>query len=173
MTFLLVSASTLNTLYLFSRTRLYQLNLASDPVSSPHAAFVPRQSPTAQPPAHPSLFISLLKGLWRAFIVSIRFLFNLAPPKDRQTGVTAGVERVQQLEVWTPGELELVLFAIYSPVHALLWMALTSANWMLLGVVMGVVGMQLRALTRSYEALLKDKAIIAREVMHEYDEKVC
>ncbi|KAJ2981492.1 hypothetical protein NUW54_g10867 [Trametes sanguinea] len=28
-----------------------------------------------------------------------------------------------------------------------------------------------RALSRSYEALLKDKAIIAAEVLHEYDEK--
>lgn len=31
---------------------------------------------------------------------------------------------------------------------------------------------QSRALVRSYEALLKDRAIIAAEVMHEYDEKV-
>ena len=32
--------------------------------------------------------------------------------------------------------------------------------------------LQSRALTRAYEALLKDRAIIAAEVMHEYDEKV-
>lgn len=31
---------------------------------------------------------------------------------------------------------------------------------------------QLRAMCRSYEALLKDKAIIYSEVMHEYDHKV-
>lgn len=28
-------------------------------------------------------------------------------------------------------------------------------------------------LVNSYEGLIKDKAIIAAEVMHEYDEKVC
>ncbi|CDO72912.1 hypothetical protein BN946_scf185002.g97 [Trametes cinnabarina] len=68
MTFLLISASVLNALVLFTRTRTYYLNLAHEPVSSPHASFT-------------------------------------------------------------------------------------------------------RALYRSYEALLKDKAIIAAEVLHEYDEK--
>ncbi|KAH8106834.1 hypothetical protein BXZ70DRAFT_252616 [Cristinia sonorae] len=172
MTFLLITASILNTLYLFSRTRLYQLNLATDPVASPHAAFVSRQSPTHQPAPSSPLFITLLKSFWRAFVVSVRFLLNLSPPKDRQTSANgAGHEKVQQLEMWMPGDLEMTLFAIYSPVHALLWMALTGANWMLMGIIMGVVGMQLQALTRSYEALIKDKAIIAKEVLHEYDEK--
>ena len=31
---------------------------------------------------------------------------------------------------------------------------------------------QIRAMNRSYEALLKDRSIIAAEVLHEYDEKV-
>jgi hypothetical protein len=31
----------------------------------------------------------------------------------------------------------------------------------------------MRALTRSYEVLVKDKEIIAAEVMHEYNEGVC
>jgi len=65
----------------------------------------------------------------------------------------------------------MTLFGIYSPVHSFLWMATTSANWMWMGFVMAVVSFQLRALIRSYEALLKDKAIIAAEVLHEYDEK--
>ncbi|THH27507.1 hypothetical protein EUX98_g6696 [Antrodiella citrinella] len=172
LTFLLISAATLNTMYLFSRTRLYQLNLAKDPVSSPHAAFVSRESPNHVPPPSTPIYISVFKHAWRAFVVSVRFLLNLSPPKDRQVSSNgAGVEKVQQLEVWTPGELEMALFAIYSPVHSLLWMALTGGNWMLIGLIMGVVGMQTQALTRSYEALLKDRNILAKEVMHEYDEK--
>lgn len=143
MTFILISASVLNTLYLFSRTRLYQLNLATDPVASPHAAFVPRYTPSNDALPSTPLYISIFIHLWRAFVVSIRFLLNLSPPKDRQRSRNgAGEEKVQQLEVWTPGELEMGLFAIYSPVHALLWLALTGANWMLMGFIMGIVGMQ-------------------------------
>ena len=81
-------------------------------------------------------------------------------------------ERIQQLEVWSPGPLESNLFAIYSPVHALLWTAWTSANWMLLFCIMVAVSVQLSMTTRAYDALIKDKAIIAAEVLHEYDEKV-
>jgi hypothetical protein len=53
-------------------------------------------------------------------------------------------EQVQQLEVWTPGEFETTLFMIYSPVHAWMWMALTSTNWILMGVIMALVGLQVR-----------------------------
>jgi len=80
------------------------------------------------------------------------------------------MSKVQQLEVWVPGKLETMLFCVYSPVHPLLWMATTSGNWMLMLVMMAGVGVQMRTLTRSYEALVKDKEIIAAEVMHEYNE---
>lgn len=53
---------------------------------------------------------------------------------------------MQQLQVWTPGELEMVLFAIYSPVHALLWMAFTSANWIIMAAIMGVTSMHVSTL---------------------------
>jgi hypothetical protein len=77
-----------------------------------------------------------------------------------------------QLEIWNPGPLELTLFAVYSPVHALLWMATTASNWMLTFGAMAGTGAMAYALAGSFEALLKDRAIIAAEVMHEYDEKV-
>lgn len=64
------------------------------------------------------------------------------------------------------------VLAIYSPAHALLWMCTTGTNWVIMGVVMGLVGMQMRVLVKMYENLVRDKAIIAAEVMHEYDEKV-
>ncbi|TBU65603.1 hypothetical protein BD310DRAFT_911677 [Dichomitus squalens] len=188
-TIILVSATVLNTLYLFTRTRTYYLNLANEPVSSPHASFIKRPrgpSRTSSSSPNPndddpfqkrsvpslawSLFVSVLKALWRFLVVSARFLLNLSPPKTRPPQPWEEDERVQALEVWTPGELEMALFGIYSPVHALLWMATTSANWILMFFVMFIVGAQSRALARSYEALLKDRAIIAAEVMHEYNE---
>ncbi|KZT70117.1 hypothetical protein DAEQUDRAFT_689622 [Daedalea quercina L-15889] len=179
---LLFAAAILNTLYFFTRTRLYQLTLATDPVSSPHATFVSRprtmRTPTdneaKKPPSRvgPVLW-AVLGHLWRGFVVSVRFLLNLSPPKDRQKIISSSddTERIQQLEVWSPGPLESRLFAIYSPVHALLWTAWTSANWMLIFCVMFTVSMQLNVMTRAYDALIKDKAIIAAEVLHEYDEK--
>lgn len=42
---------------------------------------------------------------------------------------------------------------------------------MLLFCIMAAVSVQLNMTTRAYEALIKDKAIIAAEVLHEYDEK--
>ena len=56
------------------------------------------------------------------------------------------MDKVQQLEVWTPGELEMFLFSVYSPVHALLWMATNSTNWMMMLVVMFLTGVQVSIL---------------------------
>ncbi|KAL6305348.1 hypothetical protein BKA93DRAFT_731179 [Sparassis latifolia] len=184
-TALLFAVAILNTMYLFTRTRLYQLNLATEPVSSPHATFVERPRVVRAHddddddfgPAKPtsarfmSFFSSAFWSLWRAFVISVRFLLNFSPSTDRTPARRRRAERLQQLEVWAPGELENVLFAIYSPVHALLWTAVSSANWMRMLIVMAVVSAQLRAVTYSYEALLKDRTIIAAEVLHEYDEK--
>ncbi|OCH85309.1 hypothetical protein OBBRIDRAFT_798308 [Obba rivulosa] len=178
MTALLLGASVLNALYLFSRRRTYQLNLAPDPVASPNAKFVSRTDSPAPSDAHElptrrrlsALLLALLGALWRALVASVRFLLNIAPPVEKLAAARMDA-KVQALEVWTPGEMELSLFTIYSPVHALLWLVLTSANWMLVAFVMLGMGMQMRALMRAYTELMKDKAIIAAEVMHEYDEK--
>ncbi|THG99656.1 hypothetical protein EW026_g2757 [Hermanssonia centrifuga] len=169
-TILLVFGSLGNAFYLFTRTRVYQLALATDPVSSPNAKFVHRER-TPEPQPKRSTFMLIIRHLWHAFAISVRFLLNLSPPKNQETRGRRGGEVVQTLEVWTPGDLEMMLFSVYSPVHAWLWMALTSANWILMCLIMALVGVQTRALTRSFEALVKDKAILASEVMHEYDQK--
>lgn len=134
-----------NAFYFFTRTRLYQLNMASDPVSSPHAKFVRRESspPPPPPPRRGAIIFSILHNLWRGFAVSVRFLLNMSPPKDRQMASTR-YEKVQQLEVWTPEELPMMLLAIYSPVHAWLWLAFSSANWILMFIGMFFVGAQVR-----------------------------
>ncbi|KAI0341814.1 hypothetical protein BDW22DRAFT_1396666 [Trametopsis cervina] len=174
MSLLIIATAVVNAFYLFTRTRLYQLTLATDPVSSPHAKFVAReQTPHKEtiPLSRGALSLRIMAHLWHAFLVSLRFLLNMTPPKDKQIVRNGNTDRVQQLQVWTPGELEMALFSIYSPVHALLWMAFTSSNWIIMTIVMGVVSMQIRALIKSFKALEKDRAIISAEVMHEYDEK--
>lgn len=143
MTIVLFGCALLNLMRLFTQTKLYYLTLAAEPVSSPHAAFVRRPRSPSPTPTTPrtvlSIIFTILSALWHALVVSIRFLFNLSPPKDRETEATARFERVQQLEVWEPGKVEMELFAIYSPVHAVLWMGTGSSNWMLmLGAMVGV-----------------------------------
>ena len=156
MTIILVSASVLNTLYLFTHTKTYHLTLASDPVSSPHASFIKRPrtphrtSSDDLAPQRSALSILYAFALacgaaaWRGLVVSTRFLLNLSPPKAKPPKPWEEDERVQALEVWTPGELEMALFGIYSPVHALLWMATTGANWILMFFIMFIVGVQVR-----------------------------
>ncbi|KAJ6630811.1 hypothetical protein B0H10DRAFT_1773890 [Mycena sp. CBHHK59/15] len=168
MTIFIFATTILNTIYLFSRIKLYRLHLRPDPVSSPNAKFVSAQL-DFQPLEPPPLTTRIRTSLWFGFSTSWRFLLGMKPPvfPTLPPGKTA---RVQQLEVWTPGELEMMLFNVYSPVHALLWMATGSSNWMLMLLIMGCVGAQANAMTHSYKALLKDKEIIAAEVLHEYNQ---
>lgn len=168
MTILLFVAAVLNAVYLFTRIKLYRLHLRPDPVSSPNAKFVAAQL-DFQPLEPPPLKARIAKSLWYGFSASWRFLLGMAPPKvsSLPPGKTA---RVQQLEVWTPGELEMMLFNVYSPAHVFLWMATGSSNWILMLFIMGLVGVQANAMTHSYKALLKDKEIIAAEVFNEYNQ---
>ena len=107
MSVLVVSVAILNTFYLFTRTRTYQLSLASEPVSSPHASFVKRPPGFARNPNAPgsddrdpfaspsfsslarSFFGSVLRTLWRFLVASVRFLLNLSPPRTRPSRATS------------------------------------------------------------------------------------
>ncbi|KAE9396018.1 hypothetical protein BT96DRAFT_922378 [Gymnopus androsaceus JB14] len=169
MTLLLFATSLANSIYAFTRIKLYRLYRRTDPVSSPNAKFVSNQDLDFDTLEPPSLAVRLRAGFWHAFIAFWRFLLGLKPSKAT-TPPTRKSTRVQQLEIWTPGELEMMLFSIYSPAHALLWMATNSSNWIIMLVVMGIVGVQLNALTQSYKLLVKDKEILHAEVMNEYNE---
>lgn len=187
-TCILLIGSTLNALHLFSQTRTYQLHRRSraDPVNSAHTTFVPSPRRDTQVDSGVGvprstfagriggLLRYMLRVLWRIVVSVVRFLLglSLASPSTSSPPQGAPAEAVQQLEIWTPGELERTLLGVYSPVHALLWMCTGSTNWVLMCVVMCVVGVQTGTLIEAYEGLVKDKAILAAEVMHEYNEGV-
>jgi hypothetical protein len=136
MTCLLIIAASLNTLFLFTHTKLYHLHLQPDPVSSPHARFV------SAPTDSPSLSTRLRTHTWSAFIGFWRFLLGLTPSSPGSS--VYGGRRVQELEVWTPGEVELMLFCVYSPIHVFLWMLWNSGNWIMMAAVMVAVSFQVR-----------------------------
>ncbi|KAI5122965.1 hypothetical protein M0805_006844 [Coniferiporia weirii] len=167
LTCVLILSSFFNAFRLFSRVKVYSLHHRPDLVNSPRASFVSTQLDLS-PAEAPSTFYRVFSWLAHQFSVSWRFLFNFKPPAPRVIE-GARFERVQQLNVWLPGELELHLFTVFSPAHAFLWMGTTGANWIVMFTIMAIVGLQTHLLMSSYEGLLKDKAIIAAEVMHEYD----
>ena len=44
--------------------------------------------------------------------------------------------------IWCPSEFEFTLFCAYSPVHTLLWMVMSSANWIATIIIMVVLSKQ-------------------------------
>ncbi|KAL0581735.1 hypothetical protein V5O48_000317 [Marasmius crinis-equi] len=168
MTILLLAASIMNAIYAFTRIKLYRLHQKADPVSSPNAKFVSADL-DFEPLEPPPLMARLRSGLWHGFLSFWRFLLGMKTPQSNT--VPRKSSRVQQLEVWTPGELELTLFTIYSPAHSLLWIGTGSSNWIVMLVLMGVFGLQLNMTIKYYTHLIKDKEILAAEVMSEYNER--
>ena len=146
MTALLFCASLFTAFRLFSSIKLYNLHLRQNLVNSPSAEFVSTELDFT-PLEAPSLAWRLFSWLRYHFSVSWRFLLNFKPPV-RRSSPGARVERVQQLRVWAPGELELHLCAVYSPAHALLWTVTNGANWIIMFAIMAAVGLQVW--TRSF-----------------------
>jgi len=70
------------------------------------------------------------------------------------------VGRKTTLTIWSPNEFELHLLCVYSPAHALMWMVTSSANWMLMVVIMALLSKQLYVLGEAYYALVSDKQIV-------------
>lgn len=52
------------------------------------------------------------------------------------------VGRRVTMVVWFPNEFELVLLCLYSPAHALMWMVITSANWIPIVIIMVILSKQ-------------------------------
>lgn len=188
MTGVLLAASTLNAMHLFTQSKTYRLHrrTKADPVSSPRTTFVTsparaRALSSDEPSKMASFKTRILRVikviiifLWTCFISFWKFLLGISTPTPSSSSPARGApaDQIQQLEVWTPGELERVLLSIYSPVHALIWMSTGPTNWILMTAVMCAVGVQTSLLVQAYEGLVKDRAILAAEVMHEYNEGV-
>lgn len=140
LTILLMSFSVLNTYNLSTRTKHYQFLRRQDPISSPNARFVVTKMDLERL-ERPSWGKRIRSNVWYSLSLSWRFLLGMqlphAGPSTKET-----TSKVQELEVWTPSEMELELISIYSPAHTLLWLAIGSTNWLLSILIMVVVGLQ-------------------------------
>ncbi|KEP53489.1 putative transmembrane protein [Rhizoctonia solani 123E] len=171
-TIVLLLGSLLNALYLFTAIRTYHLHLRENMVDSPRAKMVHMDMTNAArdmdtQPTRPLVW-RVLRGLGTHIASAWRLI--LGSKAGKAMGKDAG-HNIQQLDMWNPGELELALFSVYSPAHALLWMIFSSHTWFVALILMVAISGQIFVLTRSYEGLIKDRRIIQGEVMHEYNEK--
>ncbi|KAG6866923.1 hypothetical protein C0991_003838 [Blastosporella zonata] len=130
----LIAVAFLNVVYLFTRIKVYRLHQRADPVSSPNARFVSAQL-DFEPLELPSLVSRIRRGMWYGFSYSWRWLLGMTLPKGGGGQAGGKTARVQQLEVWAPGQMEML--------HGMMY-------W--------------------YSTLIKDKEIIAAEVMNEYNQ---
>jgi hypothetical protein len=143
-TLMLIVAAFGNAAYLFSRTRKYHFHRKQEMMSSPNAKFVSKEWDQLRAPTK-ALWKRGLSVGWRLFVMTWRFLLNLSPPQTL-VSPNSNSSKVQELEVWTPGDLELQLFSLYSPVHAFLWLATNGSNWIMMLISMGLLTITVRCL---------------------------
>jgi len=165
---MLISISLLNATYVFTRIKYYHLFLKPDLVNSPSAEFVDSQdldyTDNSEPP---SVRSRILSQCVHFFWISWVFLLGINRPVEP----TKPTRKVQRLSIWSPERGETQLFIIYSPLHAMLWQAVTPGNWLMIVVLLGITSAQIYLLNEWHVRLLKDKEIIAGEVMSEYNQK--
>ncbi|MCO5556098.1 hypothetical protein L7F22_009642 [Adiantum nelumboides] len=128
------------------------------------------------------------KALYRIRVIRyigavVRFFF---PPSSGTAGARQSssgnlAQQMHALDVWQAPEVSLRIFTLYSPLHLLIYIANTRTGhhtgtgkaYMLfvsLGL-MAFVSAQTALLVYFYAALVKDKELIAGEVMNEYNQK--
>ncbi|KAF8517577.1 hypothetical protein BU17DRAFT_49773 [Hysterangium stoloniferum] len=184
---ILISMSLLNAAYVFTRIKYYHLFFKPDLVNSPSAEFVDRHdldyTDSSEPPPVTSRTLSqCIRIFWILWSVEKKDFHSVSCiihnfSRDFLLGITRPVtptkptRKVQRLSIWSPERGEMQLFIIYSPLHAMLWQAVTPGNWIMMVVLLGITSAQLYLLNEWHVRLLKDKEIIAGEVMSEYNQK--
>lgn len=163
LSFLMCIYSCYNAYKLFTTRKSYQMHLREDPVNSPNATLV--QSPTApqeEPPSWGQTCLNVLKGVSSLLIGWPNPGINQIPKPTQ----------VHQLDMWDIDEFKLRVFTVYPPPQAILVhfasLSENCFNWTLL--MMATI-FQTYWIVKFYSQLMKDKAIIQSEVMHEYNSK--
>jgi len=201
--YILLVAACANAYHLFTARRRYHLWMksTSEKVSSDNASLVDLPhaiEEEAKLSLHDRLMGSIslmgslmLKGMMWALDqtlhqfrqipylgVIIRFLFppTLARRMRQSPSIPIG-NQMHAIDMWTAPDVQLRIFCLYSPLHALFYtLHLKSSrgfsHFVTVFILMAIASAQTTLLAHLYTDLVKDKSIVAGEVLHEYDEKV-
>jgi hypothetical protein len=108
----------------------------------------------------------------------IRFLF---PPtlsrRLRSSPSESESNQMHAIDMWSAPDVQLRVFCLYSPLHAVFYVSNLKSNrglshFLFLLSLMAMASAQVTLLAHFYNGMIKDKNVIAGEVMHEYNEKV-
>lgn len=143
---------------------------------------------TARKILHASVWLAK-RALYRLRLVRyvgvvVRFFF---PPSTGRIGQRRSSgpigPQMHALDVWQAPEVHLRIFALYSPLHLIVYLANVrtapgSTTARAYGLVisfalMAAISAQTALLIYLYAGLVKDKSLIAGEVLNEYNQKVC
>ncbi|UZJ57066.1 hypothetical protein CBS101457_006386 [Exobasidium rhododendri] len=198
--YILLTVAFANAYHLFTARRRYHLWMksTSDKISSDNASLVDLPQDTEKKPRMSSLdaFLLLLSKLWTLLATGLMWLLEHALHRLRQVPYLGVVitflfpptiaRRMRQppsapldsqmyaIDMWTAPEVQLRIFCLYSPLHALFYLLSLKSDFsrfITTFAFMVIVSAQTTLLVRFYTDLVKDKNIIAGEVMHEYNEK--
>lgn len=117
-------------------------------------------------------------GQLRKFAVIRWFISDVTGHQSRSGPLKDA--RIHELSVWEVHEVPLRIATVYSPLHALLWHLAGSPlvpissflAWISFLLLQAGLAGQMVLLATSFGGLVRDRALLAAEVMHEYDEKV-
>lgn len=112
--------------------------------------------------------------------VVIRFLF---PPtlsrRLRSSPSESDSNQMHAIDMWSAPDVQLRIFCLYSPLHAIFYVfnLKSSRNnglsqFLFVFGLMALASAQVTLVVHFFTQMIKDKNVIAGEVMHEYNEKV-
>jgi len=108
----------------------------------------------------------------------IRFLFPPTLSRRQQSSPSeSGPNQMHAIDMWTAPDVQLRIFCLYSPLHAIVYVYLLKSNGglsslLLILAMMAAFSGQVLVLVHYFTTMVKDKNLVAGEVMHEYNEKV-
>ncbi|KAG9031721.1 hypothetical protein FRB95_002393 [Tulasnella sp. JGI-2019a] len=164
---LLILGSFVNAFYVFTRFRTYTLMMRQkqNPIKSPNARFVKRDMDREQE-GKSSVMQETFSVLGRQLGAAWRFLIGSSAVPDSGDKQ----DSIQELAMWNPGDFELALLTVYSPIHSLFHSMLVRQYWLKWTIITILLTATLNGLISYYERLVKDSKTLASEVMFEYNE---
>ncbi|KAL7422503.1 hypothetical protein Q5752_003151 [Cryptotrichosporon argae] len=181
LTALLLALAVANSVYLFTRFKTYdmQLRSAQEPVHSPHASPVsaPRAAATLAQPEEGEetggqkagrlaklVVISLIRWSYAGVLSA----FGRRPPLASSS---SGDDKIQSLRVWEPPEFCLAFFCALPPSAPVLSYLLTPRHPFITPLLHATTCFLLAHLATAFAQLVKDRMLLAAEVMREYDRR--